>query len=51
MQNGLYEQYYATNGIIKPMFIIGKRKSIKYDTRHFKNVFFKNHKDIQNVNS
>lgn len=40
MQNGLYEQYYATNGVIKPMFLIGTRKKIIYDTRHFRNVFF-----------
>lgn len=51
MQNGMYEQYYATNGIIKPMFIIGIKKKINYNTRYFKDVFFKNHKDIQNVKS
>jgi hypothetical protein len=38
-------QYDATNGLIKPMFILGLKSSLKYDSRHFKHVFFKNLKD------
>jgi hypothetical protein len=45
--NAMASQYVATNGIIKPMFIIGFKSRIKYDTRHFKNVFFKDpNKDV-----
>jgi hypothetical protein len=39
--NGLVEQYNATNGIIKEMYIIGRKKCISYDTRYFKSVFLK----------
>jgi hypothetical protein len=41
VNNGLAAQYNATNGIIKPMFLIGLKKKIFYDTRHFKKVFLK----------
>jgi hypothetical protein len=39
--NGIASQYKATNGVIKPMYIIGLKSKIYYNTRHFKNVFFK----------
>jgi hypothetical protein len=39
VNNGLAAQYKATNGIIKPMFIIGLKRKVYYDTRHFKKVF------------
>lgn len=39
--NGLAEQYKATNGTIKPMLILGLKKSLKYNTRYFKKVFLK----------
>jgi hypothetical protein len=37
----LYNQYVATNGIIKPLWYFGLKKNIKYNTRYFKDVFFK----------
>lgn len=37
----LYNQYVATNGIIKPLMFMGLTKNIKYNTRYFKSVFFK----------
>lgn len=37
----LYNQYVATNGIIKPLWYFGLKKNIKYNTRYFKGVFFK----------
>jgi hypothetical protein len=48
VNNGLAEQYYATNGIIKPMFLIGLKRKIFYDTRHFKKVFLKEKQKIIN---
>lgn len=47
--NGLVEQYQATNGTIKPMFIIGFKKSLTYNTRYFKDVFLKHPDDINNA--
>ena len=47
--NGLVEQYYATNGTIKPMFIIGRKNSLTYNTRYFKDVFLKHPDDINNA--
>ena len=41
VNNGLAAQYKATNGIIKPMFLIGLKRKVFYDTRHFKKVFLK----------
>jgi hypothetical protein len=40
MSDAIVDQYIATNGLIKPMFLIGTKKRIKYDTRYFRNVFF-----------
>lgn len=40
-QKALYEQYNATNGLIKPLWIAIRKKSIHYDTRYFKRLFFK----------
>lgn len=44
VNNGLAAQYKATNGIIKPMFLIGLKRKVFYDTRHFKKVFLKEKK-------
>jgi len=44
VNNGLSAQYKATNGIIKPMFLLGLKSKIFYDTRHFKKVFLKERK-------
>jgi hypothetical protein len=38
--NGLKAQFDATNGVIRDMWILQLRSSIKYDTRYFKGVFF-----------
>jgi hypothetical protein len=38
--DALADQYIATNGLIKPMFLIGTKKHITYDTRYFRSVFF-----------
>ena len=46
VNNGLAAQYYATNGTIKPMFLIGLKRKVFYDTRHFKKVFLKERKII-----
>jgi hypothetical protein len=48
VNNGLAAQYKATNGIIKPMFLIGLKRKVFYDTRHFKKVFLKEKKKIIN---
>ena len=40
MSDAIADQYIATNGLIKPMFLIGTKKRIKYDTRYFREVFF-----------
>jgi hypothetical protein len=40
MSDAIADQYIATNGLIKPMYLIGTKKRIKYDTRYFRNVFF-----------
>jgi hypothetical protein len=40
--DAIADQYIATNGIIKPMYTIGLKKHIKYNTRHFRNVFLQN---------
>jgi hypothetical protein len=47
----LYNQYNATNGIIKPLIYFGYKKHIKYNSRYFHNVFFKSPKDKVNANS
>ena len=39
--NALYEQYKATNGLIKPMYVINFKRAIKYDTRYFAKLVFK----------
>jgi hypothetical protein len=38
----LYNQFVATNGMIKNMMVFGFKNEIKYNTRHFYKVFFKN---------
>jgi hypothetical protein len=40
MSDAIVDQYIATNGLIKPMYIIGTKKRIQYNTRYFKEVFF-----------
>ena len=40
MSDAITDQYIATNGLIKPMYIIGTKKRIYYDTRYFRDVFF-----------
>lgn len=48
--NAIVNQYQATTGVIKPMFIIGWKNNVRYNTRHFKNVFFEDLLDKNNVN-
>lgn len=38
--DALVDQYIATNGLIKPMYLLGTKKRIKYNTRYFRDVFF-----------
>jgi len=38
--DAIADQYVATNGLIKPMFLLGTKKHITYDTRYFRSVFF-----------
>jgi hypothetical protein len=40
MSDAITDQYIATNGLIKPMYLIGTKKRIHYNTRHFRDVFF-----------
>jgi hypothetical protein len=38
-QRALYEQYTATHGTIKDMWVVIRKGKIKYDTRYFKRLF------------
>jgi hypothetical protein len=38
--DAIADQYIATNGTIKPMYIMGTKNRIHYNTRYFKDVFF-----------
>jgi hypothetical protein len=40
MSDAITDQYIATNGLIKPMYLIGTKKRIHYNTRYFRDVFF-----------
>lgn len=40
MSDAIADQYIATNGLIKPMYLMGTKKRIQYNTRYFKDVFF-----------
>lgn len=46
----MVNQYNATNGYIKNGWYFGSKKKIKYNTRYFKSVFFKDPEEINNVN-
>lgn len=39
-QRAIYDEYTATNGLIKDMWVYIRKKKIYYDTRYFKRVFF-----------
>jgi hypothetical protein len=48
--NGLVQQYQATNGYIKNGWYIGLKNKINYNTRYFRKVFLNDQEDKNNVN-
>lgn len=43
-QRAIYDEYTATNGLIKDMWVYIRKRKIHYDTRYFRRVFFKDTK-------